>query len=136
MPLGPAKCLHLGDTITDGTGAGWTVVGNYDPSAALVMLMTSSYQETVGGLSTGAPLYFHTQDGNQALDLTGEGNQYGSDNGIKQSISLNPGTLRSLLLAWAAGQHGSRIHGWSSQRRRRGRRSGANGDPGLHSVQQ
>lgn len=50
---------------------------------AAVMVTGYNYQETNN--ATGAALYFHPEDGLQALDLTGEGNQ-GPWNGVKQTV--------------------------------------------------
>ena len=86
---GPAQCFYVGNDI----GA-WTVIGKSDGTYGTVMLMTNAYQETVGGVSGGTPLYFHVEDGSQALDLTGEGNQNtapGIDDGVKQSVTLGAG---------------------------------------------
>lgn len=86
----------------------WVVIGTSDidcssgqcvPNGhpAPVMLMTDQYQETVGGDPNGDPLFFHVHDGNQAVDLTGEGNQgtdgqHNFENGIKQTVTLDKGT--------------------------------------------
>jgi hypothetical protein len=55
---------------------------------AAVMLTGPTYHETND--YTGAQLNFTPEDGNQALDLTGEGNQ-GTWNGVKQTVATIPG---------------------------------------------
>jgi hypothetical protein len=55
---------------------------------AAVMVTGPTYHETDN--YTGAHLNFTPQDGNQALDLTGEGNQ-GTWNGVKQTVATSPG---------------------------------------------
>jgi hypothetical protein len=97
---GPAQCYFPGDDIGN-----WTVIGKSGNNFATVMLMTNSYTETVGGLPGGAPLYFNVQDGNQAIDLTGEGNQNtapGVDDGVKQSVNLAAGNYQ--LSFWVGRQ--------------------------------
>jgi hypothetical protein len=86
---GPAQCYYVGDDLGN-----WTVVGKSGNTFGTVMLMTNSYTETVGGIPGGAPLYFNVQDGSQAIDLTGEGNQNsppGVNDGVKQSVNLAAG---------------------------------------------
>lgn len=78
---GPAQCFNVGESIGP-----WQVIGKTSPTFATVMLMTNSYNEN------GLP--FSVQNGNQAIDLTGEGNQNttsGVDEGVKQVLSLSPG---------------------------------------------
>jgi Protein of unknown function (DUF642)/PEP-CTERM motif len=60
---------------------------------AAVMVTGPNYHEANN--ATGAPLFFHAQDGQQALDLTGEGNQ-GDWNGVKQTVSTTPGSKYDL----------------------------------------
>lgn len=92
----------------------WVVIGTSDidctsnpcvpnGAPAPVMLMTNQYQETIGGITGAAPLYFHVEDGHQAVDLTGEGNQ--GNNGIKQSVTLGPGDYH--LSFWLGNQDDS-----------------------------
>jgi PEP-CTERM motif len=103
---GPSQCFYT--TPGQNNIGGWTVVGKSDATFAPVMLTTNSYQETVGGTPTGAPLFFHVQNGNQAVDLTGEGNQNtapGVDDGIKQLVMLNPGEYS--LSFWLGHQESS-----------------------------
>jgi len=53
--------------------------------------MTNQYTEPFG--QTSNTLFFHVEDGNQAVDLTGEGNQNGPGimDGIKQTVATSPG---------------------------------------------
>lgn len=83
---GPAQCYYVGDSLGP-----WELIGKSDRQYATVMLMTNDYQELYG--TTNDPLYFHVHDGSQAIDLTGEGNQNipGVQDGIKQSLTLDPG---------------------------------------------
>lgn len=97
----------------------WVVIGTSDidctsgqcvPNGhpAPVMLMTDQYQEKVG--NTNDPLYFHVHDGNQAIDLTGEGNQSTDgntwfQNGVKQTVDLAPGQYQ--LSFWLGHQDSS-----------------------------
>ena len=67
---------------------GWSVIGKGGASGiAVVLQLGNNYTETN---AAGAPLYFHAQNGNQSLDLTGEGNQ-GLTNGVKQSVATSSG---------------------------------------------
>jgi len=84
---GPAECFYVNDNIGN-----WTVVGKSDNTAAAIMLMTNGYTEPVGGVSGNPTLNFNVENGLQAIDLTGEGNQIAGVDGVKQSVSLNPGT--------------------------------------------
>ncbi|MGZ4788447.1 MAG: PEP-CTERM sorting domain-containing protein [Terriglobales bacterium] len=98
---GPAQCFYNGDSLGP-----WQLIGKSDRQYATVMLMTNDYQEKYG--QTNDPLYFHVHDGNQAIDLTGEGNQNtqpGVDDGIKQSLTLGPGQYE--LSFWLGHQDGT-----------------------------
>jgi hypothetical protein len=68
--------------------AGWSVIGKGGtPGVAVVLQLGNNYTEPNG---TGGTLHFHAQNGNQSLDLTGEGNQ-GLTNGVKQSVTTGSG---------------------------------------------
>jgi hypothetical protein len=111
---GPASCLH-----TWGPNSqlpGWFVIGKSDinpdnspnlNAPAPVMLMTNAYQEPYG--NTDSTLFFHVQDGSQALDLTGEGNQ--GENGVKQTVSLTSGQY---LLSFLVGHQDSSAPGYTA----------------------
>jgi len=80
---------HNGAPGNDYIGA-WLLLPNapIENGYAAVMVTGPTYQETNN--YTGAQLNFTAQDGNQALDLTGEGNQ-GTWNGVKQTVATTTG---------------------------------------------
>jgi len=94
---------------SDSNIGGWTVIGNSDIMGCLspqgcqpngapapVMVMTNLYTEPFG--ATNNTLFFHVENGNQAIDLTGEGNQNGPgiQDGIKQRITTVVGGVYDL----------------------------------------
>ena len=84
--------FNVGDDIP--ASGGWHVVGKGGaPGAPVVMLLGSNYTEPDNG--NNATLHFFPVHGNQAIDLTGEGNQ-GLTNGIKQSVTTIAGNLYEL----------------------------------------
>ena len=108
-----SDCLgfHNG-VVGDDNIAGWQLIGkggvdiNGDPipgAPATVMVLGSDYAEPFG--EPLATLNFHPQDGQQSVDLTGEGNQ-GTTNGIKQSVGTTPGSVYGLTF-WLGHQDSS-----------------------------
>ena len=86
-PYSDCQSLNVGDDIGhwftgDPTG-GWFVVGK-GSGHGVVILQGSNYTEPDN--ANNATLHFYPEDGIQAIDLTGEGNQ-GLTNGIKQSVT-------------------------------------------------
>lgn len=93
-----AVCYGVGQDIGH-----WAIVGLSDPSAPSVMLMSTNYRESNN--ATNAPLLFNVENGVQAIDLTGAGNQIAGMDGIKQSLTLNPGSYD--LSFWVGRQDAS-----------------------------
>jgi len=73
-----------------GNIGGWSVIGKGGAAGASVVLLLHSNYDEPDNSGNGATLHFRAQNGIQALDLTGEGNQ-GLTNGVKQSITSTPG---------------------------------------------
>jgi hypothetical protein len=84
----------LGFNVGDSIG-GWQVVGKGGaPGASVILQLDRNYDEPDNS-GNGAILHFYAQNGFQALDLTGEGNQ-GLTNGVKQTIASIVGHLYSI----------------------------------------
>lgn len=86
---------------------GWWAVGK-GGVAATVMVTNGSYTEPDN--TFGTTLHFTPADGNQAVDLTGEGNQ-GTTNGIKQTVLTIPGTVYQL--SFMVGHQYSKADGYA-----------------------
>ncbi|HLG88601.1 MAG TPA: DUF642 domain-containing protein [Alphaproteobacteria bacterium] len=86
-PYAYCRAFTPGDTID-----GWMVIGK-GGVAGTAMVISRNYVEPDSG--DGQTLHFDPADGNQSIDLTGEGNQ-GTTNGIKQTVATIPGQIYQL----------------------------------------
>lgn len=89
-PYSFCRAFTPGDTID-----GWVVIGK-GGVAGTAMVISRDYVEPDNG--DGQVLHFDPADGNQSIDLTGEGNQ-GTTNGIKQTVATIPGQMYQLTFA-------------------------------------
>ncbi len=98
---------HVGPWLVIGT-AGIDIFGNPIPNSPASLLLTNAnYVEPNG--ATGATLFFHPEEGLQALDLTGEGNQ-GTGNGVKQTVATFAG--QEYFLTWWVGHQYNQAPGY------------------------
>lgn len=79
--LGPGGVVAFSN---GGNIGGWSVVGTQ------VLLIRSDYSETINGISA-----FNSQEGLNAVDLTGAGNQ-GTTSGVQQSVATTVGQTYAL----------------------------------------
>ena len=93
-PYADCAGYHNGVPGNDYVGA-WLLLPNppIESGYAAVMVTGPNYRETNN--YTGAQLNFTPENGDQALDLTGEGNQ-GTWNGVKQTVATTPGQQYAL----------------------------------------
>jgi len=92
--LGQGGKDFIGSVDSDLNGTAWMLLPNNPSGFADVMVLGSNYTEPNNG-AAGGTLFFHPLTGTQqSLDLTGEGNE--GANGVKQTVTTNPGQWYSL----------------------------------------
>ncbi len=88
-PYADCAGYHNSTPGNDYIGA-WLLLPNAPIPSGYSAVMVTGPAYTEPNFATGAQLNFTAEDGSQALDLTGEGNQ-GKWNGVKQTVATTPG---------------------------------------------